>query len=76
MPIDGRVRKLESSVRGTRTCPGCGLRPRDKGHIVVDDKDPVPELPEVCPECGRDTKLHIRVVYEGEEEGEGARADA
>jgi hypothetical protein len=24
----------------------------------------------VCPECGRSTKIHIRVVYEAEE-GEG-----
>ncbi len=50
-------------------CPGCGLRPQDKGHVVVDDKDPAPELSEVCPACGRNTKIHIRVVYEAERGG-------
>ncbi len=71
MSLNGRIGRLESSARGTSACPACGLRPRDSGHIVVDDKDPVPELPDVCPACGRDTKIRLRVVYEGEE-GEGA----
>ena len=58
---------MESAARfEVVRCPGCGLRPQDKGHVVVDDKDPAPELPEVCPECGRNTKIRIRVVYEAE----------
>jgi hypothetical protein len=67
-----RMRRLEASVRGTSACAGCGLRPRDSGgYIVVEDRDPAPHVPEVCLECGRSTKSHIRVVYEGDE-GEGA----
>jgi hypothetical protein len=67
----GRLRRLEDRRRGG-PCPECGLRPQDKGYIVVDGNDPVPELPEVCEACGRDTRLHIVVVYDGDEEGEGA----
>ena len=69
--IKGRLRHLEERSRGGR-CQGCGLRPQDNGYIVVDDIDPAGHLPEVCPECGRSTKIHIRVVYEGEE-GEGRK---
>jgi rubrerythrin len=67
--IKGRLRRLEERSHGGR-CQECGLRPQDNGYIVVDDNDPAGHIPEVCPECGRSTKLHIRVVYEGEE-GEG-----
>jgi hypothetical protein len=72
--INARLRRLEEHSRGGR-CQECGLRPQDNGYIVVDDNDPAGHIPGVCPECGRSTKIHIRVVYEGEE-GEGARADA
>jgi len=41
------------------------------GYIVLCGNDPAKHLPEVCPECGRSTKIHIRVTYEGQE-GEGA----
>jgi hypothetical protein len=37
---------------------------------VLCGNDPAEHLPEVCPECGRSTKIRIKVVYEGEE-GEG-----
>ena len=65
----GRLRRLEDRRRGG-PCPECGLRQQDNGYIVVDGNDPVPDLPEVCPRCGRNTRLHMVVVYEGEE-GEG-----
>jgi hypothetical protein len=75
--ISSRLEKLEASTRSgpSGRCPECGLRPQDNGYIVVDDNDPAGHIPEVCPECGRSTKIHIRVVYEGEE-GEGTIADA
>ena len=70
--IEGRLARLEASVRGTSACPGCGLRPQDKGHIVVEGvvegEDPAPELPEVCPECGHRTRIRIRVEYEDAQE--------
>ena len=69
--IKNRLKYLEQYSRGGR-CQECGLRPQDNGYIVVDDNDPAGHLPEVCPECGRSTKIHIRVVYEGEE-GEGRK---
>ena len=72
--IKGRLRRLEERSRGGR-CQECVLRPQDNGYIVVDDNDPAGHIPEVCPECGRTTKIHIRVVYEGEE-GEGVIAGA
>jgi hypothetical protein len=70
--ISSRLEKLEASARSGQSgrCPGCDLRPQDNGYIVVDANDPAGHIPEVCPECGRSTKIHIRVVYEGEE-GEG-----
>jgi hypothetical protein len=76
--ISSRLEKLEASARSgpSGRCLQCGLMPQDKGYLVVDDIDPAGHIPGVCPECGRSTKIHIRVVYEGEEEGEGARADA
>ena len=75
--ISSRLQKLEASARSgpSGRCPECGLMPQDKGYIVVDDNDPAGHIPEVCPECGRTTKIHIRVVYEGEE-GEGVIAGA
>lgn len=74
--IKSRLRRAETATRGYRSgpCPECGLRPQDKGYIVVEGKDPVPHLPEVCPECGRSTRICIHVVYEGEE-GEGSVAN-
>jgi rubrerythrin len=70
--ISSRLEKLEASARSGQSgrCPECGLRPQDNGYIVVDDNDPAGHIPEVCPECGRSTKIHVRVVFEGEE-GEG-----
>jgi hypothetical protein len=72
--IRSRLRRLEKLRRGRLRCPGCGLMLESKGYIVVDGNDPAPEVPEVCPECGRNTRLHIVVVYE-DEEGEGGGAD-
>jgi hypothetical protein len=71
--ISSRLEKLEASARSgpSGRCPECRLRPQDIGYIVVvDDNDPVGHIPEVCPQCRRSTKVHIRLVYEGEE-GEG-----
>jgi hypothetical protein len=70
--VSSRLEKLEASARSgpSGRCPGCALGPPDKGYVVVDDNDPAGHLPEVCPECGRSTKIRIRLVYEGEE-GEG-----
>ena len=75
--LSSRHEKLEASAYSgpAGRCPQCGLMPQDKGYIVVDANDPAGHIPGVCPRCGRSTKIHIRVVYEGEE-GEGARADA
>jgi hypothetical protein len=70
--IRSRLRRLEQSRRGQLPCPGCGLKPQDKDYIVLCGNDPAPEVPEVCPECDRNTRLHIVVVYEGDE-GEGGR---
>ena len=69
--VSSRLEKLEASAHGgpSGCCQQCGLRPQDNGYIVVDDNDPAGHIPEVCPECGRSTKIHIRVVYEGEGEG-------
>jgi hypothetical protein len=66
-----RLGKLEDSARSgpSGRCPECGLGPQETGYIVLCGNDPAEHLPEVCPECGRSTKIHIRVVYEGEGEG-------
>jgi hypothetical protein len=70
--VSSRLERLEASARSGASgrCPECGLRRTDKGYIVLCGNDPVEHLPERCPECGRATKIHIRVVYEGDE-GEG-----
>jgi hypothetical protein len=72
--VSSRLERLEASARSgpSGRCQQCGLRPPDKGYIVVDDNDPAGHLPEVCPKCGRSTKIHIRVLCGGEE-GEGRK---
>jgi hypothetical protein len=67
--IEGRLRLLEEQGHRGR-CAGCGLRPQDGAYVVAYGNDPAAHVLEVCPECGRSTKVHIRVVYDGEE-GEG-----
>jgi hypothetical protein len=69
--ISSRLAKLEASARSgpSGRCPQCALRPQDNGYIVVDDHDPAGHIPEVCPECRRSTKIHIRIVYDAEGEG-------
>ena len=69
--VSSRLERLEATARSgpSGRCPECGLMPQDKGYIVVDDNDPAEHVPEVCPECGRSTKIRIRLVYEGEEGG-------
>jgi hypothetical protein len=64
-----RLRRIEEASRGGR-CPECKLPPDGPGYIVLDGEDPVLELPEVCPRCGRNTRTRIVVVEEGDE-GEG-----
>ena len=75
--VSSRLKRLETSTRSgpSGRCPECGLGPQDTGYIVLCENDPVPHLPQVCPDCGRTTKIHIRVTYEGEP-GEGVIADA
>jgi rubrerythrin len=70
--VSSRLERLEASahVGPSGRCPECGLGPQDKGYIVIDDNDPARHIPGVCPQCGRSSKIYIRVVYEGEE-GEG-----
>jgi hypothetical protein len=74
--ISSRLAKLEASARSGTSgrCQECALRPQDNGYMVVDDNDPAEHLPELCPECGRSTKIHIRLVYEGQE-GEGVAVE-
>jgi len=71
--VSSRLKRLETSTRSgpSGRCPECGLGPQDNGYLVVDDNDPEGHIPEVCPECGRSTRIHIRVTYEGQE-GEGS----
>jgi hypothetical protein len=70
--FSSRLERLEAAARSgpSGQCPECVLRPQDNGYLVVDDNDPAEHIPDVCSECGRSSKIHIRVVYEGEE-GEG-----
>jgi hypothetical protein len=72
--ISSRLEKLEASARSgpSGRCPECGLGPQETGYIVLCGNDPAGHIPGVCPECGRNTKIHISVVYEGEE-GEGRK---
>jgi len=74
--ISSRLEKLEASARSSPSgrCPQCGLMPQDNGYLVVDDIDPAGHISDVCSECGRSTKIHIRLIYVGE--GEGVIADA
>jgi hypothetical protein len=75
--VSSRLERLEASVRSglSGRCTECGLGPRETGYIVLCGNDPAEHLPEVCPECGRSTKIRIKVVYEGGE-GEGVIAGA
>jgi hypothetical protein len=75
--VSSRLERLEASARSgpSGRCPECGLGPQETGYIVLCGNDPAEHLPEVCPECGRSTKIRIKVVYEGGE-GEGVIAGA
>jgi hypothetical protein len=75
--VSSRLERLEASARSgpSGRCPECGLGQRETGYIVLCGNDPAEHLPEVCPECGRSTKIRIKVVYEGGE-GEGVIAGA
>jgi hypothetical protein len=75
--VSSRLERLEASARSglSGRCTECGLGPRETGYIVLCGNDPAEHLPEVCPECGRSTKIRIKVVYEGGE-GEGVIAGA
>jgi len=69
--VSSRLERLEASAHSgpSGRCPECGLGPQETGYIVLCGNDPADHLPEVCPECGRCTKIRIRVVHEGEGEG-------
>jgi hypothetical protein len=71
--VSSRLEKLEASARSgpSGRCLECGLGPQETGYIVLCGNDPAEHLPEVCTQCGRSTKIHIRVTYEGQE-GEGS----
>jgi len=72
--LSSRLERVEAFARSGPSggrCQACGLRPQDKGYIVLCGNDPQAHLPEVCPKCQRATKIHIHFIYEGEE-GEGA----
>jgi hypothetical protein len=71
--LSSRLQRLEASARSgpSGRCPVCGLMPQDKGYIVLCGNDLQAHIPEICPKCGRATKIHIHFVYEGEE-GEGS----
>jgi predicted RNA-binding Zn-ribbon protein involved in translation (DUF1610 family) len=64
--VSSRLARLEASARSgpSGRCPECGLGPQDTGYIVLCGNDPAEHLPDRCPECGRSTKIRIRVVYE------------
>ena len=70
-----RIGRLEAAARGASSaCQACGLLPGERPPIKVfyPDRDALPEPPRRrCAECGGDTELHIRVVYEGEDGGGG-----
>ena len=65
--LHDRLEKLEASAcrAASGRCRECALRPQDNGYLVVDDNDPAGHIPQVCPQCGRSTKIHVRLVYEG-----------
>jgi len=66
--LDIRPRRLEERARGG-TCPECG-GPHAPERIAIDR---IPEgAEEVCPACKRPLWRVIKVVYEGDEEGEGS----
>jgi hypothetical protein len=66
--MKSRLRRIEEQAH-SGPCQECDLSPQSKGYIVLDGKDPVPHLPEVCPQCGKSTRIHICVVYDDEGEG-------
>ena len=65
--INNRLRRLEE--RTGERCPECALPPGAPERIAIER---IPEgAEEICPSCGRPLWIIIRVVYEGDEEGEG-----
>ena len=73
-----RLRRLEQRAGGG-PCPQCGLSPggpdakRIVGTYPEDDRSALVEeaLAECCDECGLPEVVHLRIVYEGAEEGRG-----
>jgi hypothetical protein len=65
--MDSRLRRLEERAGGR--CPECA---GNAGIVVTYDpsETEAEALEERCPECGRVPTI-IKVVYDGEEEGEG-----
>ena len=74
--ISTRLAKLEG-VAGSRSCAECG-QPSNVTHEAsyIDSEEALQAVyesgPEFCPECGRQQYILGRVVFEGDEEGEGA----
>jgi len=59
--IDSRLRRLEESGD---SCPECAARPLQTYPYYPDDSESAPTVP-VCPSCGRELGILLRVVYEG-----------
>lgn len=75
--INNRIQKLEATIHSGRKCPVCGLRPDERGYVVVSypeetTHDEAEHIPEVCPSCGRHTKTHIVVTYDDDPGGAGS----
>ena len=68
---EGRLRRLEDTIRSALPCPTCGLPPDSLGYIVIVEDGDGHDPDERCQECGRFLWQTIRVVYEGDPEDPG-----
>ncbi|MDP8949054.1 MAG: hypothetical protein M3N00_02265 [Actinomycetota bacterium] len=69
MSFIGRIRNLERSAFTQGRCVECGLRREERRPIALER---IPEGAEaVCATCRQARWVVIKVVYDGDEEGEG-----